>query len=128
MRRGFTLIEITVVLLLVAGVAGISSGMIWTLRESERRTREYTEDIHGLRRAVRAIETDLRADRGDTCRLIDGTLMRGERVLARRIGRFEIERKDGLWIASIGLMPRKESGRARRPVITLRVRPREQVR
>lgn len=128
MKRGFTLIELSVVLVLVAGVAGISSGMILTLRKSERRTRAYTDDITGLRRAVQAIEADLRADRSDTCQLVDGKLMRGETVLASRIDRFEIQREGAVWVARIGMKPRRETGRVKRPVIILRVRPREPIR
>jgi len=100
-----------------------------TLHRSERLTRAYTDDVSGLRRAVRAIEADLRADRGDTCRLDDdGNLLRGEFVLARRIERFDVEREGNLWVARIGMLPRRETGAARRPLITIRVRPREQVR
>ena len=129
MRRGFTLMELAIVLVLIAGVTGISSGVVVTLRRSERLTRAYTDDINGLRRAVRTIEADLRADRGDACRLDDsGNLLRGDFVLARRIERFEVERAGELWVARIGMMPRSETGAARRPLITLRVRPREQMR
>ena len=120
--------ELAIVLVLVSAVTGISSGVVVTLRRSERLTRAYTDDINGLRRAVRAVEADLRADRGDTCRLEDGNLLRGDIVLARRIERFEVERDGELWVARIGMMPRSETGAARRPLITLRVRPREQVR
>ena len=126
--RGFTLIELGIVVVLVAAIAVISGGMVVTLRTSERRTRAYADDITGLRRAVRAIETDLRANRSDTCRLVDGELLRGDVVLARRIGRFEIHREGDVWVARIGMKPRRESGQARKPVVTVRVRPREQGR
>jgi len=117
--------ELGIAVVLAAGVALISGGTIVTLRTSERRTRAYTEDITGPRRAVRAIEADLRANRSDTCRLVDGELRRGDVVLARRIGRFEIHREGDVWVARIGMEPRAVTGQARKPVVTVRVRPRE---
>jgi prepilin-type N-terminal cleavage/methylation domain-containing protein len=128
MNRGFTLIELGVALILVAGVVGISTGMIVTLRKSEQKTRVYTDDINGLRRAVRTIEMDLRAGRGDTCQLVEGKLMRGETLLASHIERFEVNREGTVWVARIGMKPRSRTGQVKTPVITLRVRPREQVR
>lgn len=120
--------ELGIVLVLFAVVTGISSGVIFTLHNSERRTRAYTDDVSELRRAVRAVEAELRANRGDTCHLDAGVLRRGDRVLARRISRFEVKREGPLWVARIGLQSRSETGAKRKPVITLRVRPREQVR
>ena len=43
MRRGFTLMELSIVVVLITAVAGISSGVVVTLRRSERLTRAYTE-------------------------------------------------------------------------------------
>jgi len=123
MNRGFTLMELMMVTAIVGAVTGISSGVIVTLHGSERHTRAYIDDVNGLRRAVRAVEADLRAGRSDTCQLDDGVLRRGDEVLARRVELFEVVRDGDLWVARIGLAKRNETG-VRQPVVTVRVRPR----
>ena len=123
MNRGFTLMELMMVTVMVSAVSAISSGVIVTLHSSEKRTRAYVDDVNGLRRAVRAVEADLRAGLTDTCRVADGVLRRGDVILARRVETFEVRRDGDLLIARIGLATRAETG-ARRPVVTLKVRPR----
>ena len=123
MNRGFTLMELMMVTVMMSAVTAISSGVIVTLHSSEKRTRAYVDDVNALRRAVRAVEADLRAGRSDTCKLEDGVLRRGDVVLARRVETFDVRRDGGVFIARIGLATRAETG-ARQPVVTLRVRPR----
>ena len=123
--RGFTLIELCIVTLIATAVFGTSAAMITTLHRSEQRTGAYTREVSDLRRAIRALERDLRAL--DTAvsranyRLDGDRLYRGDVLLARRISAFEIEQQGALRVARVELMPRAGG---RRPVVVLRVRPR----
>ena len=127
MRRGFTLIELCIVTVIATAVIGTSAGIITTLHRSEQRTGAYTREVSDLRRAIRALERDLRADGaaagGATYRLDGDRLYRGDVLLARRIALFDISQEGALWVARVSLMPRAGG---RRPVVTLRVRPRGQ--
>ena len=110
--------------MLVGGVAAIAAGFTTTMHESEKRTRAYVEEIGGLRRAVRVLEADLRAGSAAGWRLDEeGMLRRGDVVVARGVGLFEVRREGALFVARVGLRARRETG-ARHPVVTLRVRPR----
>ena len=102
MRReaGFTLYELLVVTAMVVVTSGTMAGVAWTMHRTERHTAAYVADIHGLRRAVRVLDEDLRGAAhveghvvdGVRYRLEEGCLLRGERVLARNIAAFSMAR------------------------------------
>ena len=124
MRRGFTLIELMVATALLAGVTAVIGALAFSIHHSERQTGAYVRDITELRRAVRAVERDLRAGEGAAYRLEGHVLFRGDDVVARRIGLFEM-RADGAWTESrIGLVPRRDVPTAERAAVTVRVRRR----
>lgn len=128
--RGFSLLELMIVTAVIALVSATLAGVASTLHRTDRVTAAYVEDLAQLRRAIRAVERDLRASRdvvyhrvGDIFyRLDDGRLLRDEQVVARRIGLFEMVREDNLVTVRIGLQPRAHVPALRQPVVTTRVR------
>lgn len=126
MRRaaGFTLQEIMIVTTLLGLVAATVAGLASGLHRADRVTAAYVEDLAGLRRAVAAVERDLRAARSHRelrYELADGVLWRDGEVVARRIGRFEVTEAGGVATARIGLLPRAEVA-TREAVIATSVR------
>lgn len=128
--KGFSLLELMIVTAVIALVAAGLGGVASTLHRTDRVTAAYVEDLAQLRRAVRAVERDLRASREVVYhrvddvfyRLDDGRLLRDREVVARRIGLFEMTREGDLVTVRIGLQPRAHAPAMRRPVVTTRVR------
>jgi len=127
MRRqaGFTLMELMIVIAMVGFVASIGGAMAGALHHTDQQTAAYVDDVGDLRRAVRAVERDLRAAASLEAldyRLEDDRLLRNGHELARRIGRFEMTEVDGLATVRIGLAPRREVASRKAPVVVLKVR------
>jgi type II secretion system protein J len=115
-QRGFTLIELLVVLAALGGVVAAASGVVLSIRSTERFSREYAGDLAGLRRAVRIVEADLRAAADPEeidVRLEGDRLVRDGRVLARNVAAFEVSRDGPLAHVRLALGSRCEAPRKR---------------
>jgi type II secretion system protein J len=127
MRReaGFTLMELMIVIAMFGFVASICGAMAGALHRTDQHTAAYVDDVSDLRRAVRAVERDLRSatslDELDY-RLEDDRLLRNGHELARRIGCFEMTEAGGLATVRMGLAPRREVASRKAPVVVLKVR------
>lgn len=114
MRRaaGFSLYELMVVTALLVTVTATIAGITHAVHRADRVSAAYVEDLAGLRRAVATVERDLRAARSldDLDYVLDlDMLLRGDEVIARRIGTFELMQEGGVVTARIGLLPRAEA-------------------
>jgi len=132
MRRvaGFSLQEVMIVTTLLGLVSATVAGLAAGLHRTDRVTAAYVEDLAGLRRAVAAVERDLREAQSIAelhYELADDMLWRDGVVMARRIGRFEVTEEHGVATARIGLLPRAEAA-TREAVITTSVRLRSKER
>lgn len=128
MRRrrepGFSLYELMIVTAVLGGVAAALAGITHAVHRADRASAAYADDLAELRRAVTAVERDLRAARSiEDLRyaLEDGVLRRGGAVVARRIGAFELTREGAVVTARIALSPRAEAA-TREAVIATSVR------
>lgn len=113
MRReaGFCLYELMIVTAVLVTVTGALAGITHAVHRADRVSAAYVEDLTELRRAVVAIERDLRAARSiDDLRyaLDGGALKRDGQIVARRIGMFELTQEGAVATARIGLLPRAE--------------------
>jgi len=120
-RRGFTLMEVMIATALVAIVTGSLSLMAWSFHKIETTSRAYHDDLAGLRRAVQAVERDLRADSGARYELDGTTLRRDGAVVARRIAVFEVEHDGPLATIRLELAPRSTAPSPRRARIEAEV-------
>jgi len=130
-ERGFTFYELMVVTVVMGMLAASTAGLAAALHRSERTAAAYVDDVTGLRRAVRALEDDLRAASsvaGLPYELADGTLRRDGEVLARNIAVFEVAQEGRLARVRLGLGPRRGGASARRAVVELAVRLQEEAR
>ncbi|MEM8883183.1 MAG: type II secretion system protein [Planctomycetota bacterium] len=107
MKRGYTLVELMIVTVFAGVTIATATGFLWSIAQAERQSRGYVEDVLGLRRAVRTIESDMRAGKADRIRLDGDVLLRDDRMLARRIERYELRREGPLRHVEIALMPRQ---------------------
>ena len=119
--RGFTLAELMIVMMMASIAIGALGGTAQMLYQTDRHTDAYVRDVSGLRKAVRMLESDLRAGTGAVYRLDGDRLLRDDRLVARNIGTFELDREGALTVVRIGPAPRREVPAAWRPVVTLRV-------
>lgn len=124
---GFTLIELLVAMVATAGAIGASAAVVSTIVREERVSAGYARDLDGLRRAVTALETDLRAARSldDLGWRLDGDrLLRGDETVARRIAEFAVTADGDL--ARVAIAPVPRGGGAPRPsgriLLTVRMR------
>jgi prepilin-type N-terminal cleavage/methylation domain-containing protein len=114
MRRreaGFSLYELMIVTAVLGGVAAALAGITHAVHRADRASAAYVEDLTELRRAVAAVERDLRAagSVADLRYALDaGMLRRDGQVVARRIGTFEVTQEGAVATARIGLLPRAE--------------------
>jgi len=125
-ERGFTLIELMVATVAIGAMVMVAASLIGTTRRTEQFSKEYTGDLAGLRRAVRVIESDLRAaeDVEDLEVRLDGDrLVRGDRVLAENIADFAVTREGALAHVRIRLGSRS-SASSRRGDLAFAVRMR----
>lgn len=114
--RGFTIVELMIAASAFGAVVLVATGLVGSIRATERFSTEYGGDLHGLRRAVRVIEADLRAaaDVADLDVRLDGDrLVRGDRTLARNVSEFEVVRDGSLARVRIALGSRSSSPRKR---------------
>lgn len=123
MRReaGYSFYELMVVTALLVTVTGTIAGITHAVHKADRVSAAYVEDLAGLRRAVAAVERDLREARSveDLDYVLDlDMLKRGDIVLARRIGTFELTQDGAVVTARIGLVPRAESPTREAVVVT----------
>lgn len=119
-ERGFTLMEVLIATAAFGATIFVATGLVTTIRSTESFSRAYGGDLRGLRRAVRAIETDLRtaADPGEIdVRLEGDRLVRGGRVLARNVAAFEVTRDGPLARVRIALGSRCEGPRKRGEIL-----------
>lgn len=124
MRRGFTLMELMIVIALFAGVTAISTALVVSLRRSEQISGAYVEDITRLRRVVRIVERDLRRGDDPDYRLEQGVLYRDDAIVAHRIAEFDLRAEGALNVARVSLVRRSEVPDAKRPTVVVRVRRR----
>jgi hypothetical protein len=123
MRRqaGFSLYELMIVTALLVTVTGTIAGITHAVHRADRVSAAYVEDLAGLRRAVATVERDLRVARSlsDLHYVLDlDMLKRGDDVVARRIGTFELKEEDGIATARIGLLPRAEAPTRAATIVT----------
>ena len=114
MRReaGFSLYELMIVTAVMGVVAAAIAGVTHAVHRADRVSAAYAEDLAELRRAVVAVERDVRAAASvEELRyaLDDGVLTRDGRPVARRIGSFELTREGAVVTARIALLPRVEA-------------------
>lgn len=126
MRRdaGFSLYELMIVTAVFGLVAAAIAGLTHAVHRADRASAAYTEDLAELRRAVVAVERDLRAasSADDLKYALDGgVLKRDGRPVARRIGSFEVRQDGDVATARIALQPRVEAA-TRTAVIETSVR------
>ena len=107
-------------------IGGVTEG----IRREDRISAAYTRDVRGLRRALQAVEADLREAQTISGHTIDGAAYRldGDRLLrdghelARNIAHFSIEREGELATVRIVLRRRSDRPSRRDGVITSCVR------
>lgn len=127
MRRdeaGFSLYELMIVTAVLGGLAAALAGITHAVHRADRASAAYVEDLTELRRAVTAVERDLRAAASvaDLRYVLDtGLLRRDGQVVARRIGTFEVTQEGPVATARIGLLPRAEAA-TRSAIVTTSVR------
>jgi type II secretory pathway component PulJ len=125
---GWTLLELMVVVVVGAGLGGTVLGASSMVHREERLAAACATDLTGLRRAVRVLENDLRQGRDPAAlgwRLTaEGALQRGDRVLARNVAHFELERDGSLTTVYLALGPRSDAPHRREAALELRVRAR----
>jgi prepilin-type N-terminal cleavage/methylation domain-containing protein len=132
MRReaGWTLLELMAVLAVLTIAALAIGGVTEGIRREDRISAAYTRDVRGLRRALQAVEADLREARAISGHTIDGVTYRleGDRLLrdghelARNIAHFGIERVGERATVRIVLRRRSDRASRREGVITSCVR------
>jgi type II secretory pathway component PulJ len=108
---GFSLYELMIVTAVLVTVSGTLAGITHAVHRADRVSAAYAEDLAELRRAVVAVERDLRAAKTVAdlrYTLGDGVLRRDGKVIARRIGTFEVTQEGAVVTARIGLLPRAE--------------------
>ncbi len=124
MRRpdaGFSLYELMIVVAVLVTLTAAVAGITHAVHRADRVSAAYVEDLAGLRRAVTSVERDLRAARSleDLRYVLDlDMLKRGEAVVARRIGTFELLQEGDVVTARIGLLPRAEAPTRAAVVVT----------
>jgi len=123
MRRdaGFSLYELMIVVAVLGVMTGAIAGLTHAVHRADRVSAAYVEDLAGLRRAVTSVERDLRAARSvkDLDYVLDlDMLKRGETILARRIGTFELVQDGDVVTATIGLLPRADAPTREAVVVT----------
>ncbi len=115
-ERGFTLIELMIATVVIGAMVMVATGLVLSIGDTERFSKDYTGDLAGLRRAVRIIESDLRvaaAIEDLDVRLEGDRLVRGDRVLARNIVDYSVTRQGDLARVRIRLGSRTSSERRR---------------
>ena len=136
---GFTLMEL-VISMAVLVVLSIGTG--YTLINgyaTQRLSAGYADDVTGMRKALTAVERDLRSARdveispdAVTVHLADddihyaidnGRLKRNGRTLSRNVVGFDVTGDHGLFTATVTLGNRADAA-ARRPSVSSTVRPR----
>jgi len=108
-QRGFTLLELMGSLALIGAVSVVAGGFAFHAKETTELGSLYAGDVAETRRALDAVERDLRGargvrpganslvvvtDAGDVAWKLDGhSLLRGDAVLARNVANFRAERR-----------------------------------
>lgn len=111
-EKGFSLYELMIVVAVLVTLTATLAGIAHAVHRADRVSAAYVEDLAGLRRAVASVERDLRAARSleDLRYVLDlDMLKRGETLVARRIGTFELLQEGEVVTARIGLLPRAEA-------------------
>jgi len=131
--RGFTLIELVAVSVLVFGVASVAGTIAVNARSADRGSQRYSQQLHDARRALASLESDLRAasafraTRDGVELTVSGRLVhwrafgtkleRNGHTLARAIASLQVERVDHVFqiVLELATGPRDNSRPA--PVI-----------
>ena len=113
--RGFTLLELMVAMGMLAFAAASIAGVIHQFRSEEKLARAYADDLDGLRKALRAIESDLLTATkvegtaiDDVVYALDGEarLLRDGEVVAESVGSFSIRQRMDFVTVRIAPAPR----------------------
>ena len=129
MRRaaGFTLLELMIVVVLTVTVSGAVLFVVKSLQDGERLSAAYTQDLNGLRRAVRAVENDLRHAKQVSdldWHLEEGRLRRGKQVVAHNIATFDLKPEGDRVQVRIALGPRTSPAHRNAAAVDFTVRMR----
>ncbi len=123
-EKGFSLYELMIVTAVLGVVTAALAGVTHAVHRADRVSAAYVEDLTELRRAVAAVERDLRAASSiDDLRyaLDGGVLKRDGEAVARRIATFELTQEGAVATARIGLLPRTEAA-TRKALVSTSVR------
>ncbi len=126
-ERGWTLIELMVVVTLITATGGTVLGVASHVRGEERHSAACANDLQDLRQAVRVLERDLRESSVPPAldwHLEDGALRRGARTYARNVARFDVSWKGDVASVHVALGPRTDAPSRRTATLDLRVRRR----
>ncbi len=124
--RGFTITELMVAIAMLLILSGVVGGIVMTMRARDESTAAYAQDLSGLRRAARALETDLRAAPSLSAvdyELKDGTLLRWGKPLLTRVASFDLKAHGALARVQLTLAARaRTSTRLARIAFDVRMR------
>jgi prepilin-type N-terminal cleavage/methylation domain-containing protein len=113
--RGFTLLELMVAMGMLAFAAASVAGVVHQIRSEEKIARDYTDDLEGLRSALRTIESDLLSATKIEGAVIDSVpyalddnnrLLRDGEVVAESVGSFSIRQRMDFVTVRISPAPR----------------------
>ena len=134
-RRGHTLIELMVALVLIACVGGIAATLVADARDEDRVTQGYADDLRHVRRASDLLSAAVRSSThveydgeilttdGTRWSVDDGVLRRdGERAVAGISRLHAAPATDRTWDVGVAPVPRRSGAAA--PALTTRVRQR----
>ena len=114
--RGFTLMELMIVVALVATSGFAISSLGWSLHRVESSSAAYHEDLFRLRRAVQTIERDARAGDLGRYRLESHALLRDGVILLRRVATFDVTTTGRVSAVTLALQPRSDTATRRAEV------------
>jgi prepilin-type N-terminal cleavage/methylation domain-containing protein len=141
-QRGLTLIELMISLVLIGAISVVIGGLALDAQHTGTLAAAYAQDVTETRRALDAVERDLRAatdvavtpfglvattDGAHVAWTLDrGSLRRGDVVVARNIAAFDVRRDGACYVVSIALGHRAPNA-TRTARVEAVVRPRAEI-
>jgi prepilin-type N-terminal cleavage/methylation domain-containing protein len=126
-ERGYTLAELLVVIVVGSSVLLTATGLIASVRSTERASAAYVRDLVSLQRAVERLEVDLREAKGleDLDWRLDGDrLCRGDERVADGVATFTLSREGSIAHVRIVLAARAAHAARKDAAVTISVRMR----